>query len=71
MADKKGKRAKSKSKHRISKKYEKYKVEGDKIIRKREFCQKCGPGVFLGERKLKGKTVYYCGTCFSTIEKKE
>ncbi len=72
MAEKKkGKKPKSKSKHKVSKKYKIYKIEGDKITREREFCPKCGPGVFLGKRKLEGKTIYYCGSCFLTIEKKE
>ena len=29
-----------------SKKYTKYKIEGDKIIRERS-CPRCGPGIFL------------------------
>lgn len=31
---------------KTSKKYTKYKIEGDKIIRERT-CPRCGPGVFL------------------------
>ena len=41
-----------------SKKYSKYKVEGDKLI-KAKTCPKCGAGVFLGEHKDR----YLCGKC--------
>ena len=49
-----------------SKKYTKYKIEGDKITRAR-FCPRCGPGVFLmnSQRRL------YCGKCqYSEFEGK-
>jgi len=42
-----------------SKKYSKYKVEGDKVIREDKFCPRCGPGIFL--MKAQGRT--YCGKC--------
>ena len=41
-----------------SKKYTKYKIEGDKITRGR-FCPRCGPGVFL----MNVKDRFYCGKC--------
>ncbi|MCK5149480.1 30S ribosomal protein S27ae [Candidatus Pacearchaeota archaeon] len=41
-----------------SKKYTKYKIEGDKITRER-FCPRCGPGVFL----MKSQGRVYCGKC--------
>ena len=41
-----------------SKKYKKYKIEGDKITRER-FCPRCGPGVFL----MQSKERVYCGKC--------
>lgn len=41
-----------------SKKYEKYKVEGDKLTRK-PTCPKCGAGVFLAEHPDR----FYCGKC--------
>ncbi|MGD9276605.1 MAG: 30S ribosomal protein S27ae [Candidatus Pacearchaeota archaeon] len=41
-----------------SKKYTKYKIEGDKVARER-FCPRCGPGVFL----LNSKGRLYCGKC--------
>tara|TARA_Y100000310_G_scaffold344950_1_gene460721 strand:+ start:5008 stop:5226 length:219 start_codon:yes stop_codon:yes gene_type:complete len=44
-----------------SKKYTKYKIEGDKIIRERS-CPRCGPGVFLS----KGQGRFYCGKCHFT-----
>jgi len=52
---------KGKKKHKnkpTSKKYSKYKIEGDKIIRDR-FCPRCGPGVFL----MKANNRLYCGKC--------
>ncbi|MBN2095591.1 MAG: 30S ribosomal protein S27ae [Candidatus Aenigmarchaeota archaeon] len=69
---KKEKKNPSKSKHKLVKKSSFYKVEGEKVVRSREFCPKCGPGVFMGKRKLAdGKIRHYCGKCFMTIEKKE
>lgn len=42
-----------------SKKYTKYKVEGDKITRTSRFCPRCGAGVFL----MQAKDRVYCGKC--------
>ena len=50
---------KEEKKNNSSKKWEKYKVEGNKIIRSKT-CPKCGEGVFLGEHKDR----FYCGKCF-------
>jgi len=44
-----------------SKKYTKYKIEGDKIIREKS-CPRCGPGVFL----MKASNRLYCGKCHYT-----
>ena len=41
-----------------SKKYSKYKIEGDKITRAR-CCPRCGPGIFL----LDSNERIYCGKC--------
>jgi len=41
-----------------SKKYSKFKIEGDKITRERH-CPRCGPGVFL----LNSNGRFYCGKC--------
>ncbi len=41
-----------------SKKYAKYKVEGDKLVRA-QACPKCGPAKFLGLHKDRK----HCGTC--------
>jgi len=50
-----------------SKKYTKYKIDGDKITRER-FCPRCGPGIFL----LKAKDRVYCGKChYSEFEGKK
>jgi ribosomal protein S27AE len=46
-------------------------VEGENLKRNKEFCPKCGLGVFLGERKIGDKIIHYCGSCFLSIEKKE
>ena len=58
-----GKRAvkKGKKPHKnkpTSKKYTKYKIEGDKITRQ-PTCPRCGPGVFL----MNTKDRMYCGKC--------
>jgi len=50
-----------------SKKYTKYKIEGDKLFRERS-CPRCGPGVFLSL----GQGRVYCGKChFTEFAKKE
>jgi len=41
-----------------SKKYAKYKIEGNKIIREKT-CPRCGAGVFL----MQAKDRVYCGKC--------
>ncbi|OGS41396.1 MAG: 30S ribosomal protein S27ae, partial [Euryarchaeota archaeon RBG_13_31_8] len=41
------------------KKYQFFKVEGDKINRIRRHCPKCGPAVFIGEHKDR----FSCGKC--------
>jgi ribosomal protein S27AE len=57
---------KGKKKHKnkpTSKKYTKYKIEGDKIIREKS-CPRCGPGVFLAKSKSGDR--FYCGKCHFT-----
>jgi small subunit ribosomal protein S27Ae len=53
-----------------SKKYSKYKIEGDTVKRER-FCPRCGPGVFL----MNSQNRFYCGKChyseFQTGKKEE
>jgi len=59
-----GKEAKGKKKKKnkpTSKKYTKFKFEGDKVIRSKS-CPRCGPGVFLMETKDR----LYCGKCHYT-----
>jgi small subunit ribosomal protein S27Ae len=61
MGKKKGSSGKGKKPHMnkpSSKKYSKYKIEGNKITRE-QFCPRCGPGVFL----LNSKGRKYCGKC--------
>ena len=55
-AVKKGKKPHKNKK--TSKKYTKYKIEGDKVTKER-FCPRCGPGVFL----MNAKDRFYCGKC--------
>jgi small subunit ribosomal protein S27Ae len=57
MADAKGK----KSRDLASKKYTKYKIDGDKITREK-YCPRCGPGIFL----MKAQNRNYCGRCHYT-----
>lgn len=68
MAEKKGKEGKKKHVNKpTSKKYTKYKIQGDKVTRER-FCPRCGPGVFL--MKTSGRL--YCGKChYSEFESKK
>jgi small subunit ribosomal protein S27Ae len=55
---------KGKKKHQnqpTSKKYTKYKIDGDKITREKT-CPRCGPGIFL----MKTPNRVYCGKCHYT-----
>jgi len=69
MGKKKAKSKKGKKPHRnkaTSKKYTKYKIDGDKITKER-FCPRCGPGVFL----MSSNGRLYCGKChYSEFESK-
>jgi small subunit ribosomal protein S27Ae len=40
-------------------KRELYAIETDKLVRKRRFCPRCGPGVFLAEHEDR----FTCGRC--------
>ena len=58
---KKAKLKKGKKPHKnkpTSKKYTKYKVDGDTVTRERN-CPRCGPGVFL----MQSQGRIYCGKC--------
>ena len=44
-----------------SKKYTKYSIQGDKIVRE-AVCPRCGPGTFL----MKTNNRVYCGKCHYT-----
>lgn len=44
-----------------------YEVQGDKLIRNRKHCPKCGVGVFLAEHKNRTS----CGSCGYTEFKKQ
>jgi len=59
MAKKGVKKGKKPHKNKpTSKKYTKYKIDGDSIKRER-FCPRCGPGIFL----MNAKDRFYCGKC--------
>ncbi len=47
-------------------KYKLYRVEGEKLVRLRRTCPKCGDGVFLAEHKDR----WTCGKCGYTEFKK-
>lgn len=53
-----------------SKKYTKYKIQGEKVVRERS-CPRCGPGIFL----MNSQGRLYCGKChyteFASKTKKE
>jgi len=66
MAKKVAKGKKPKKNKKTSKRYSKYKVEGEKVTRDR-FCPRCGPGIFL----MSTKDRKYCGKCkYSEFEGK-
>lgn len=54
---------KNKEKNKI---WEKYEIKNGKIIRKKRFCPRCGPGTFMAEHKER----YTCGKC-SYVEYKK
>ncbi len=68
--DKKKEKRQGKKPHKnkpTSKRYAKYKVEGDRLTREK-FCPRCGPGIFL----MEGKNRLYCGKChYTSFEKRE
>lgn len=55
--ERKGK--KKKKNKASSKRWNKYKIEGDKIVYTHRFCPRCGPGIFLSKHKDR----FYCGKC--------
>ena len=44
-----------------------YVVEGDKLVRKLPFCERCGPGVFMADHGDR----WHCGKCGLTKFKSE
>jgi small subunit ribosomal protein S27Ae len=59
MAKKAAKKGKKPHRNKpTSKKYTKYKIDGDKITRERN-CPRCGPGIFLSQAQNR----VYCGKC--------
>jgi small subunit ribosomal protein S27Ae len=57
------KKGKKQRKNRISsKRWEKYKIEGENAIRTQRFCPRCGAGIFLAQNKGR----LFCGKCHYT-----
>lgn len=47
--------------------YRFYEIKGEKVVRKKKFCPRCGEGVFLAEHKDR----FSCGKCGYTEFKKK
>ncbi len=56
---KRGKRIRKGRKHESVKIHKHYEIKGDSLVRNRDFCPRCGPGVWLS--KHAGRS--YCGKC--------
>ena len=52
---------------KTSQKWKYYSVSGDKVERKKKFCPRCGPGVFMAEHKDR----WSCGRCGYTEWKRK
>ena len=54
-----------------SKKYSKYTIGENGIVKRERFCPRCGPGIFL----MNSQNRFYCGKChyseFQTKQKEE
>lgn len=48
-------------------KWKMYEVKEGKIVKRRRFCPKCGPGVFLAEHEDR----WHCGKCGYTEFKRK
>lgn len=68
--EKKGKRPKSKSKHKKIQVWSNYEVTGNEVKRKLESCPRCGSGTFMAGHKNR-KTCGKCGYSETAIKKKE
>jgi small subunit ribosomal protein S27Ae len=66
--EKKGKKVRTGRKHSKVEVGKLYEVGEKEVSRKKKFCPRCGPGVFLSEHKNR----QYCGKCgYTVFEKKE
>lgn len=52
-------------KHKNIRQSEHYKVEGDKVVRTKRECSRCGDGTFMAEHENR----WYCGRCAMTVWK--
>lgn len=62
--ERKGKKPKKKKEKKKKATY--YEIKGNSVERKKQFCPKCGPGVFIAEHKDR----FVCGKCSYTKWKK-
>ncbi|MCD6431712.1 30S ribosomal protein S27ae [Candidatus Bathyarchaeota archaeon] len=67
VEEKKGKKGKPEKKKKEEKGvYTLYKIEGDKLVRLRPTCDRCGPGYFMADHGDR----YTCGHCGFTRYKR-
>ncbi len=68
MAEKerKGKKPRSKQKHKNVQIWKKYKIEDNKAVRTNKTCPRCGAGVFLANHKNR----LTCGRCYYSEQRK-
>lgn len=66
--EKKGKRVRTGRKHSKVELHKLYTIEGDKLVRKKKNCPRCGPGTFLAANPGR----LYCGRCgYTEFDKKK
>ncbi len=63
----KGKKQRTGRKHFSVKINSLYSIEGDKLVRNRKTCPRCGDGTFLAKHKDRE----YCGRCGYTVFEKK
>lgn len=66
-AVRKGKRVRKGRKHSSVQTHKLYRIEGDKLVRLKKSCPRCGDGIFLSGHKNRE----YCGRCGYTIFSKK
>lgn len=56
---KRGKKVRKGRKHETVEIWKKYEIKGETVVRKNNFCPRCGGGVWLSKQKNR----LYCGKC--------